>query len=140
CQRARADSTLVGGAINPANPLWPKLRAGHWCLSMATGGRGRLESERYCNQRLARLWLSGFEHDCAFPISSSDRACLADSDTADGHKRRCHRLPDRLQRDAGSGAGGIDSASTAWLLAILAPTASRYSNCAVASARDFGIS
>src|SRR5205807_3366018 len=94
---------------------------------------------RDCNQRLAGLWLSGFEHDCAFPISSSNRACLADSDSADGHKRGGHSVPDRLQRDAGRSTGGIDSASTAWLLEIPAATASRYSNCALASARDFAL-
>ena len=106
---------------------------------MAIGGRGGVECERHCNQRLAGFWLSGFEHHCAFLISSSDGAGLTDSDTADGHKRRGHSVPDRLHRDAGGGGGGIGSASAAWLLAIFAATTSRYSIGALASAGDLAL-
>src|SRR5690348_13489217 len=106
---------------------------------MAASGGRRLECERDCNQRPTRFWLSGSEYDCAFSLSSRDRARFVGSAAADGNRRRGHRLADWLQRHAGGGAGGISSASSAWLLAIPAATASRYSDCAPASACDFAL-
>src|SRR5207247_4191030 len=92
CERVNPDSTLVGSANDFKAAFWQKLRAGHRSVSLAAGGGGCLECERNCNQRFAGLWLSGFEHHCAFLISSSDRTRLADSGTTEAHRRRGHRL------------------------------------------------
>src|SRR5881296_1103610 len=103
-------SLVDGRPIRPEASFWRQFSSRNDCLSLViAGGRG-LGLGVDCNQWLARIWLSGPQHDGAFLSGNSYR----------------YRFVDWLQCDARSGFVLLYEETTTWFVGMFAAASTRY--------------